>query len=58
MFLNVKKYSVSCGVYDNATLLGNTERGILRAPCGKIQIQHVTEVPVLYTWIIQVPKDL
>ena len=49
---------MSCGVYDNETLLGNTESAILRAPCGKIHIQHVTEVPVLYTWIIQVPKDL
>ena len=58
MFLNVKNYSVSCGVYDNETLLGNTESGILHAPCGTIHIHHVTEVPALYTWIIQVPKDL
>ena len=58
MFRHVKNYSVSCGVYDNENLLGNTASGILRAPCGKIHIQHATEVPVNYTWIIQVAKNL
>ena len=58
MFLNVKNHSVSCGVYDNENLLGITESAILHAPCGKIHIQHATEVPVNYTWIIQVAKNL
>ena len=58
MWLNVKIYSHSCGVYDNEDVPGITESGILHAPCGKIHIQHVTEVPVLYRWIIQVPKNL
>ena len=61
MFLNVKNYSARCGVYDNEKLLGNTESAIfapLTSPCGKIHIQKATEVPVNYTWIIHVPKNL
>ena len=58
LVLNVKNYSVRCGIYDNETLLGNTKSSILRAPCGKIHIQHATEVPVNYTWIIQAAKNL
>ena len=58
MFLNVKNYAVSCGVYDNGNIKGNTESGILRAPCGTIHIEHATEVPVDYTWSIHVPKHL
>ena len=51
-----RKYSASCGIHDEQ-LGGETNGGTMSAPCGKIHVQSATEVPLLYTWIIQVWKD-
>ena len=52
LFYNVKKHAMSCLTES----LENSEHKILHGPCGKIQGQGVTEIPVIYTWIIQVWK--
>ena len=51
LFLNIKKYSPSCGMYSELQS-DSAYNGILKALCGKIHIQSVTEMPVHRTWII------
>ena len=52
LFYNVRKHAEGCFTAE----LENSERKILHGPCGKIQVQGVTEIPVIYSWIIQVWK--
>ena len=53
LFLNVKEYSSSCGMHGelhNVAVRNET----LRALCGKMHIESVTEMPVHHKWIIDV----
>ena len=60
LFLDAKKYFASCMISDK-WLDNNKELGLLNisfryAPYGKIHVQSVTEIPLLYTWFITVFK--